>query len=399
MRDDEFVNLGSVERPEEVHGGNVAEVTRLYGLDPRKLIDFSANINPLGPSPLALKSIIRNLDGISRYPDTRCQEMLECLSDYLSIEADRIVPGNGATELIHLIVRLIRPSRTLVPAPSFSEYARAVRNVGGRVQYLELRVGEIRGKAEEFFVSPEKLRRLLPEVELVFLCNPNNPTGTVVCPEKILSLMDGVRENGPFFVVDEAFIDFTGVPEALSLRRYAAEMRNLFVIGSLTKYFALPGLRIGYGIGRPDLINKMWLMKEPWSVNALAQVAAVASLRDLEYIERTRSVIREEREFLFAALQRIPRLRPHPSAANYFLVDVRETGLTGGELREALIGRGVLVRDCASFQGLDEYYIRVAVRTRGENLQLLTALAEVTAGRGTDAKLVASTRHAPPGAG
>lgn len=356
---------------DRLHGGDVEEVSRRYGLSCDDLIDFSANVNPLGPPPSALRSIERNLSKIGRYPDEECYELVRRLARHLSVGPDEIIVGNGATELIYLAANWRRPRRALVIAPTFSEYELAVRNVGGDVEHFPL------SSDEGFAISVSGLADQLAEVDMVFLANPNNPTGTLLPPDEIAFLADRAKDEDVFLVIDEAFIDFVPRPRKSSVRSEARRRGNLFVIGSLTKFFALPGLRIGYGVGIRDVVRDLWVRKEPWSVNVLAQVASIASLEDRGYIARTRSLMRREKVFLFDGLLRIPGLRPYSSEANYFLVDVRGTGFTGGELRERLIPHGILIRDCGSFVGLDRYYIRVAVRTRTENSRLLQALREV----------------------
>lgn len=353
------------------HGGNVTLASKLYGLDPDAFLDFSANVNPFGPPKLAIDAITANLGRIGRYPDPACTELRSVLSGYLDIGPDNIGVGNGANELIHLVVRALKPATTLVVAPTFSEYARAVDIEGGFVRWFPMSAD--RG----FLPDMHELAEQIPDVDMAFICNPNNPSGSVIYPDEFSNILDEADENGVVVVVDEAFVDFVEEPNQVTLRREAVSRRNLLVLGSLTKFFALPGLRLGYAVGSKSLVRRLWEVRDPWSVNCLAQAAAIASIKDTAYIRKIREWIKVERPFLFESLSEIPGIKVYPPSANYVLVDLRGTGFTAGRLQEQLGPKGVLIRDCGNYPFLDEYYARFAVRTREENMTLLAALEDV----------------------
>lgn len=349
----------------------MTRAARLYGLNPDNFIDFSANINPLGPPRAALDAITTNLERVRRYPDPDCIELRAALGRYLDLDSANLVLGNGASELIGLIVNIVRPQRAGVFAPTFSEYERALESVGSKVTRFVL------SSEDQFLPDMDELERWIDGLDMLFICNPNNPSGSVFHREKFRGVLDAAIDRGVFVAVDEAFIDFVDDWKSVTLRNEAVSRDGLFVLGSLTKFFALPGLRAGYGIGSASFIERLWRVKDPWSVNVMAQVASVASLADEDFAAKTMTWVRSERAFLFEELKKLPGLKVYPPAANYILADLRCTGVSAARLCEVLGRKGILVRDCGNCPSLDEYYVRFAVRTREQNRVLTAALEEV----------------------
>jgi threonine-phosphate decarboxylase len=355
------------------HGGDIYEVAARQGLDPAKIIDFSASINPLGLSPRAKKKLgKKGLAAVLHYPDTQCRELRKALAEYHRIPEDRILPGAGSTEFIYSLPRILELDRVLLVTPAFSEYETAL-DIGGRapkVYFFETR------EEDGFEITVGGLLLALTQgYDALYLCNPNNPTGILTEKKDLLRVLAQTEREKTWFILDEAFIDF--VPEE-SLLREAAFSSRLIILRSLTHFFAMPGLRAGYMVSSPEVIRKFQEKKEPWTVNALAQLAAVESLQDKGYADRTLAYIREERGNLVHGLQGIPGFIPYPGSANYLLVQLHPSlNLTATELRERLIPRGILIRDCRSFHHLGPYFLRVAVRTHKENQTLLKALRQV----------------------
>lgn len=360
--------------PEHIHGGNLARASLRYGLPAAEFIDFSANINPLGPSPQVVKAIVRSLSLIASYPDPDCTELRTALAAYLGVEQRALLMGNGAAELIYLLIRVTGCRRALIPTPTFSEYGLAVLSHGGEI--IELPMDE----KENFRLPVEKIVAGLPRADIVFICNPNNPTGRLVNAAALRAILNEARRHGVLVVVDEAFMDFIPGRELFSVMSEAGTRGNLAVLYSLTKFFGIPGLRLGAIATSPDLIARMGAAKDPWNVNILAQVAGLEGLRDLSYMEETNRLVRQERKFLLEKIAGIPGLQPLPGAANFLLVRVAGSGLTSGDLTDLLGRRGVLVRDCRGFSGLEGRYIRIAVKTRPENQKLLRSLSEIMGG-------------------
>jgi threonine-phosphate decarboxylase len=257
----------------------------------------------------------------------------------------------------------------LIPAPTFGEYERAVRRIGEEPKHVKPNA--------DFQFGLEVFARDLSGVKIVFLCNPNNPTSVLMQPEHLTDIVERAFEENVFVFLDEDFLEFVDGEEHLSLIGKISKYPNLFVLRSFTKIFGLTGLRIGYGVASEEIINSLLNAKIPWNVNCLAQAAAIAALEDEEHLKKTRYLIKGEKAFLTQGLTAIEAFKVFPADANFIFVDVRKSGYTAGELKEKMLGDGVLIRDCSSFRGLDEYYIRVAVKTRRENEKLLESFKNI----------------------
>lgn len=356
------------------HGGDVFGAARSLQCHPRAIYDFSANINPLGTSPMALSAITDNLDLIRHYPDPRCAELRAGLTGYLNVAPEKMLLGNGASELIYLLARVMGYRRAIVAAPTFTEYGAAVTIAGGAVHEVPLL------EEEKFALPAPRIRKALSHADVVFICNPNNPTGGAVKRPIIQSIIEDARTCGATVVVDEAFIDFVHRQEQYTVLPLLNEYSNLIVLYSLTKFFGIPGLRLGVLIAGKPIIKKISAAKDPWNVNSLAQIAGAAALADKEYMAQTRQLIWRERDFLYRAISLIPGLNAFAGEANYLLVKIENPAITSAQLAGLSAGRGVLVRDCASFSGLGNNYIRVAVKNRAENAVLLNVLREIMKG-------------------
>lgn len=344
------------------HGGDVYEVARRQGRAVEELVDFSANINPLGFPPGVVRAIQEALGLLVHYPDPGCVELAQDLAVYHGLSPEEILVGNGSTELIYLVVRALKPSRALMVAPAFSEYQKAL---------------EVADIPYEFYLTSEAAGFTLSGpprdfgADLVFLANPASPSGALLPPAELLTWVGRWQDSGTWVLLDEAFVDFV---EGASLKTYLRHFPRLLILRSFTKFFAIPGLRLGYLLGAPDLIARLAAVKEPWSVNTLSQAAGRACLQDQEYMHRTRSLVAAERQYLLDGLKALPGLKPFPGAANYLLVKLAKPGWTARSLREKLVEHGLIIRDASNFAGLDERYFRVAVRLREENDRLLAAL-------------------------
>lgn len=347
------------------HGGTVYAAARLLGVAPEEILDFSASINPLGPPPGVREAVMATFDRVVHYPDPASTELREALARRHGVDPGNICPANGSTELIHLLPRLFPGSRALVVAPPFSEYAAALEKGGWDIHYLFLQPDD------GFLLSLRSLEeRLADGFDLLVLANPGNPTGALVPLPQVAEILEICRLTGTVPVVDEAFMDFCEEESAIS--SVVADGRGI-VLRSLTKFYALPGLRLGCAVAAPGIIERLAGLIPPWSVGTLAQAAGVAALADDGYRERTLRLISEEREFLAAGLAALPGVRPFPSAANYLLAELT-SGLSATTLREWLLPHRILIRDCANFPGLNDRFFRVAVRSRRENERLLATL-------------------------
>jgi threonine-phosphate decarboxylase len=354
------------------HGGNLREISRRYAVDEDAIVDFSSNSNPLG-CPAAVRTIFRNgVSLLSSYPDIHCAALREALAAALGCGPQNIIAGNGSTELIYVIPRAFKPRRALILTPTFSEYEKSLIAAGCAVRSLPLH------EEEQFRVSPGEVSGLLSRVDMLFLCNPNNPTGALMERDALSELLTEAEKKGVLAVVDEAFVDFAPRSSIIGdIRRH----KNLMVLRSMTKFYGIPGIRLGYCVGSSRLIQQLNRFKEPWTVNALAQKIGIACTADRTYAVKTRRFVDAERDYLFSQLQSIPGLQPWPSSANYLLLQITRGGLSSGAVYEKLARRGILVRDCRSFKGLGRRFLRVAVKRRRDNRWLLAALQSVVGGR------------------
>jgi len=350
------------------HGGNIFSVARSRGIPPEGIVDFSASINPLGMAPGVRGALADCVDRLLHYPDKGAWELKESLAAYHGVEVSRLAVANGSTELIHLLPRVVGGRRGLIVAPAFAEYALALERSGWQIDYLTLKSGD------GFALSLPALREKLAErYDMLFICNPGNPTGALIPKHDIAQVIDLCRESGTFLVLDEAFMDFC---EEDSAKDLIGGLPRGVILRSMTKFFAIPGLRLGYAIAAAGVIDAIASAQDPWSVNTAAQVAGIASLADPAYREATRRFVAGERDFLCAGINRIPKLRLFPSRANYLLAEIRgEMG--AAELRSRLLEKGILIRDCGNFQGLNGRFFRVAVRLREENERLLELLGGI----------------------
>ncbi len=350
------------------HGGNIFSMARSLGVSHEDILDFSASINPLGFAVGVKEAVSAAFDKVLHYPDSDCTELKQALSRLHGVNDTHIIVANGSTELIYLLPRLVGGRKGLIVAPAFSEYAKALNRAGMEVHHLDLDAGD------GFRLSPEMLEdKLSAGFDMMFLCNPGNPAGNLIPGSVIAEVLDLCRTAGTFLVLDEAFMDFS---EPESAKFVVLNSGNGIVLRSMTKFYAIPGLRVGYAMASSGLIRGLESLRGPWSVNTAAQIAAVASLADSSHAGRTIHFIENERAFLAGEIARIGGMMPYPSAANYLLVRL-ENGLSAGTLTRELMKRLILIRDCSNFHGLNGEFFRIAVRKREENEKLLESLREI----------------------
>ena len=348
------------------HGGNIYYYSEKYGITSEEFLDFSASINPLGAPKAALKAIRDALPLLVNYPDPSVSELKEAVSEETGVGVESLLAGNGSTELIYLLPRFFRPKTALVLAPTFSDYGRSLALSGCAVRHFGLR------EEDGFMPDIARLEKAAAGVDMLILCNPNNPTGALVDRDGLSRLVGALIKAGKQVVIDEAFIEYA---PGESLIGEAAAKRGLVVLRNFTKFYGMPGLRLGYLSAHPSVAKKLEEAKEPWSVNTLAVKAAVAALSDKGFARKSLRVFRDEKAFMPGALGNIGGLKVFPSSANFFLVrlpEAAEAGSLSGQLAE----KGILIRDCSNFRGLDGRFARLAIRTRAENERLVAALGE-----------------------
>ena len=334
-----------------------------------EIIDFSANMNPLGPPQGVWQALLENLPAVVHYPDPYARELRAALAAYLGIEPANLVLGNGSMELLYLLPRVFPQDRALLPAPGFSEYEYGVRLAGLPCHYLHL-------EPPAYAWNLAALCQAVAQGGLIFLCNPNNPTGTLLSQEALAEVLAVLPETA-LLVMDEAFIDFVADYQTLTLIPRAVQDPRVLVLGSLTKFFALPGLRLGYVAGTPERVQQLAAQVPPWNINTLAQAAGLAALQDHKYQSHSREYIRKTRQKFYEALQTVPGLQPLPPTANFIFCRLGPELPNAPRLVELMGQRGFLLRDCSNYRGLDDRCIRLAVRRQRENEALVAALKEM----------------------
>ncbi len=351
------------------HGGDIWKTARMLGTEPARIIDFSASINPLGLPQTVRRAIKDNIDLLSAYPDPDMEELKSAFARFHGIGNKNVLPANGSTELIYLIPAALKPKRALIVEPAFSEYRRSLRMCACDVRDF------LASESEDFVPDLKRLeKRLDKSIDILYIANPANPTGTALDKEGLLRLADRCRRLGIVLVVDEAFSDFT---EENSLKHEAAGSDNIIVLRSMTKFFSIAGLRLGFAVSGKRLLKALRMVQPPWSVNTLAEAAGTAILQDSAFMLRTRRWFQREKVFLSKTLSSIEGLKRFPSDANFFLMKILKRGLDAGMLKDRLLKKKmILIRDMEGFRGLGKRFFRVAVRAREENRLLASALKE-----------------------
>lgn len=338
----------------QVHGGDV--------YTNKGVLDFSSNVNPLGPPPSVIKAAKESINSIEHYPDVKNRALAQALSDYEEVPSSYIVFGNGAAEVIFSFVRAIDPSRALLCAPTFSEYGAALRAAGCEAVYSLIRDSSVK---EDF------LDLIDPRLDAVFLCNPNNPTGFLLDKGLLERIIGKCQENKIFLLVDECFLDFVHNGKDHSVKKFLKDNDHLFILNSFTKRYAMAGLRLGYGLcSNRILLDRMEEETQPWNISLPAQAAGKAALKEKEYVEKARETVNEERAYLKEEMKKAG-LYVYDSQANYIFFQGPE------DLYERCLDKGILIRDCSNYEGLKAGYFRIAVRKREENDKLLETFREI----------------------
>lgn len=356
-----------------LHGGDVWEAARTLGLDPDRIVDFSASINPLGMPPKAKRAAKLALDLSVNYPEPCAATVTLAYAERHGLDRGEVLAGNGSVELIYLIPRVIAPRKALIVEPAFSEYRSALKLVGCRVDSFVLR--ERDGFMPDFSSLSKRIDR---GYDVLYMANPANPTGALLRREDLLGLAASCGKRGTVLVVDEAFGDFA---EEESVKHEVRRFRNLIVLRSMTKFFAMAGLRLGFLLAHGETVRRFRRWLPPWSVNTVAAAAGTAALlEDRRFLERSLREVARERGFLSRGLEETGLARVYPSSANFIMARVIDDTLTAAGLGEALKRKAILIRVLGDFRGLGPGYLRVAVRRRRENELLLEAIRKARPG-------------------
>lgn len=352
-----------------VHGGDIYSFTEKNS--DIKPVDFSANINPLGIPEAVRKAIIDSADDCTCYPDPLCRALRTAISESENVPKDWIFCGNGAADVLFRLALALKPKKAVIPAPAFSEYEISLINTDCKVKLHYL------SEHDDFELSERILDEIDGETDIVYLCNPNNPTGKLISPELTMKILDKCVRHGAYLLIDECFNDFLSAPNQYTLKGELEKHENLIVLRAFTKLYAIPGIRLGYCMtSNEKLMSKLYQCGQPWNVSVVAQKCGVAALKDKQFPELTRKLIGEQREYLMYEMKKLG-FKVFDSTANYIFFKNEIVK----NLKEALEKYGVLIRSCANYHGLDNRYFRIAVKSQRDNQYLMDSLHKVVFGK------------------
>ena len=346
----------------QLHGGNI--------YDKDVILDFSVNINPLGMPEGVRNAIIENISEYETYPDIRYTALRKAIAGKENVQKDRILCGNGASELIMAVVRAVKPDKCAVAAPSFSGYERAVNAYGADILYYEL-------DEKNGFGYADVCRQLMKmDIQMCFICNPNNPTGNIIPEDILINILDLCRDRNIIVVADECFLRFNPGYENISCKRFLDNYDNLVVINAFTKFYAMAGIRLGYMMSaNSELINRVSLQLSEWNISSVAQMAGIAAYADIDYEKRTHELIERERKYLISELSDM-KCKVYPSEADYitFRLPFNKAGCM---LQDELIKNKILIRSCESFHNMPSDCYRIAVKKHSDNEILINNIRQI----------------------
>lgn len=362
-----------VEHKEHFHGSDLEKIEKVYGIKKETITSFSANVNPLGISPKMRTALIEHIDAVTSYPDREYQTLREAIGSYVNAPAKSILVGNGATELISLFIQIRKPKKALILSPTYSEYEREISLEGGQSVYYAL------SEAQDFVLDLEDFKAHLTNgIDFLVICNPNNPTSTALRREVLREILKECRQRDIFVMVDETYVEFAPDGEQIEAIPLTREYDNLVVLRGVSKFFASPGLRMGYAVtGNAALLEEINTQKNPWTLNSLAVVAGEQMFSDTDYIRRTQELISSERDRIYRELSSWESVKPYAPAANFILVKILKEGVTADDLFDHAIRRGLMIRNCCTFPGLSDQYFRFCFMDLKKNQELLECLKEL----------------------
>lgn len=348
------------------HGADINSLAKLYNKEPKDIIDFSSNINPNTVKNIE-KYVYEGFKLCTSYPDIEYRNLRNNLASYLKVDIRHIIPGNGATEIIYLLMKSIG-KRLAILNPTFSEYGRAASLNGVEVVDLLLH------KEKGFAFDMAEIENNIERFDSLFICNPNNPTGNV---QYIVDLMNLLNKNNKLLIVDETFMEFVVNEQDYSLLKYVEKNKNLFIIKAATKFFGLPGLRLGYGVtSNIDILENIYLYKEPWTINTIADHLSNYIFSDKSYIRQSKIDGMLEREFMLQSLKSIENIEVNKTDTNFILIKLLNK--KSHQVKEEMFKEhSILIRDASNFKGLDDNFIRIAVKSHDDNLKVIKSLESV----------------------
>ena len=362
-----------IQHSDHFHGSDLEKIEKIYGIRKEDIVSFSANVNPLGLSGKLKASLSDHLDVITGYPDREYTQLRRVIAGYCGTEYENIIVGNGSTELISLFIQIEHPRKALIVGPTYSEYEREVSLGGGTSLYFPLK------EKDDFALNYDELISQLNEsIDVLIICNPNNPTSICINRKTMRSVLDVCKQNDIFVMVDETYIEFTRNYDEVSSIPLTGYYNNIIILRGISKFFAAPGLRLGYGItGNRDLIKSINSRKNPWTINSLAEVAGRLMFTDREYIDATSALISSERDRITGALRNIKGLKVYEPSANFVLSRILTDSVNADILFDACIREKMMIRNCCTFPFLDNKYFRLCFMSPEMNDKLVSVISRV----------------------
>lgn len=357
---------------EHFHGSDLEKIEQIYNIKKESITSFSANVNPLGISPLMKEKLSQNIDVVTSYPDRDYTVLRKSIATYANVPYESILVGNGATELISLFIGIHHPKKAVLLAPTYSEYEREISLCGGVCEFHFLK------EEEEFQLNIKALQeQLLHNVDFLIICNPNNPTSTALSTDTMKTILSYCKEHHIFVMVDETYVEFSEHMEQITCVPLTKQFDNLVVLRGISKFFASPGLRLGYAIcGNQTLLSYIQKEKNPWTINSLAALAGEVMFSDDDYIKQTKQLIASERQIACNRLASMKHVTYFEPNANFVLCKITREDKTASDLFDFCIKQGLMIRDCVTFEGLSPYYFRFCFMNSEKNKQLLDAIEQ-----------------------
>ncbi|WP_042271412.1 pyridoxal phosphate-dependent aminotransferase [[Clostridium] dakarense] len=349
------------------HGANLYDLSKQYGFSKDEFMDFSSNINPFGSSKAAKDYVIKNIDMVSMYPDPSYLSLKSSISSYCKCLKDNIVLGSGATELISAFIKTINPKKSLLIVPVYSEYEKELKKINCDItKYFSKSENDFKIDINNLIETINK-----DSYDLVVICNPNNPTGFTFSTDEIKTISKSINS---FVMIDETYIEFTNT-DTYSSTSLVDTCNNIFVIRGTSKFFSTPGIRLGYGLISNEKVKEgINSNLDLWNINIFASMMGEIMFTDNEFISNTINLMTDERNYLIDKLSSISQLEVYKTQGNFILCKIKSKALTAKELREKLIPQKIIIRDCSSFDGLDEFFFRVCILKPDQNRLLIDCL-------------------------
>lgn len=362
-----------LQHKDHFHGSDLEKIEQVFGIPKEEIISFSANVNPLGISTKLRTALSDHLDAITRYPDREYTKLRQCIANYTGTLLENIVVGNGSTELISLFIQTNHPKKALILGPTYSEYERDIALGGGTSMYYPLR------EENQFRIDVQDLCRQLHEgLDLLVLCNPNNPTSSAISTKEMRTICDTCLQYGIFVMVDETYVEFAPSEKKVTSVSLTNYYTNLIILRGTSKFFAAPGLRLGYAItGNQDLIREINTRKDPWTINSLAEIAGQIMFQDQDYIRATKELISGERSRIYQELSSWDSVQVYEPSANFILMKILKEDVDAELLFEHCIRKGLMIRNCSTFPFLDSRYVRFCIMAPKQNELLLQTFREL----------------------